>query len=256
MDNTSKKLFKKSFVGGFKREDVADYIADLAAKHAQEIEKLQGELKAAETKNSELLSANNDLVGEKKELLSRIDKLTATVAEGDAAKAELLALEEVRANIAADKESLETELASVKNALSASEAKVSEYQAREQEIRKNKEQIANLELEARNRSNRVEEETRNRMASEVAENKAYIDGEIKKLNQYRETVYAEIENLVAEMSESYQSTKDAVGDFKIGFKSVVTELAREIDSISDASLNIEDAFNALSSKCKNMREGQ
>ena len=58
------------------------------------------------------------------------------------------------------------------------------------------------------------------------------------------------------MSESYDGTKNAVQDFKIGFKAVVTELARGIDTISDASFNIEDAFNALKADCGNMREGK
>jgi len=76
----------------------------------------------------------------------------------------------------------------------------------------------------------------------------------QKLAAYREKTLSEIENLVAEMSASYDGTKNAVQDFKTGFKAVVTELAREIDTISDASFNIEDAFNALKTDCGNMRE--
>lgn len=256
MDNTSKKLFKKSFMGGFKREDVATYIAEISAEHASETRKLGDELKAAENTNQELASANGVLENEKKDLLNRVDDLSVKVSEGDAAKAELLALKEDYANLKAEKEKMAEEIAALKNALSASEAQISQYQAHEQEVRKSKEQIANLELDARNRATQIENEARADMAAEIAEHKAYIESENQKLDIYREETYSKIETLISKMADSYDNTKNAVYDFKTGFKAVVTELARGIDSISDTSLAIEEAFNELKADCSNMREGK
>ena len=58
MDNTSKKLFKKSFVGGFKKEDVANYIAEAATEHAREMDAVMSDMKALEAKNADIISAN------------------------------------------------------------------------------------------------------------------------------------------------------------------------------------------------------
>ena len=238
MDNTSKKLFKKSFMGGFNREDVANYIADLAGEHSREMGNIKAQLSAAECQAEELGATCKSLENDKKDLLGRVDELSAKVIEGDAAKAELLALKEAYSAMQAENESL-------KNALSASELKVNEYRTREEEFTRSKEQIANLELDARNRSKQIEEETKSKM-----------DAEMEKLDAYRKGILSEVEALVAEMGSEYQETKNAVNEFKLGFKSVVTDLARGIDTIAESSLGIENAFNALQEKCKNMQEGK
>jgi len=241
-------------MGGFKKEDVANYIAEAATEHAREIDAVKGDIKALETKNAEMTSVNEAQLEEKKNLLSRVDELSVKVSEGEAAKADLFALKEKYADLVTEKENLSSEILTLQNEISAKDAKIAQYEAREQEISRNKEQIANLELDARKRAEQMVEDTKEKMSKELEENRVYIESEKQKLAAYREKTLSEIENLVAEMSASYDGTKNAVQDFKTGFKAVVTELAREIDTISDASFNIEDAFNALKTDCGNMRE--
>ena len=256
MDNTSKKAFKKSFMGGFKKEDVASYIADLAAEHSRELESVREELKVANSKIEDLSSENQALSNEKKDLIKKVDDLSVKVTEGDDAKAELIALKEEYEALNAEKEKLEAEIASLKNEISAKDVKISQYEAKEIELSRSKEQIANLELDARNRSKQLEDDAKARIANELAAHKAYIESENEKLSQYRAKTIAEVEAIVAEVADTYGDTKKAVYEFKTGFKGVVAELARGIDTISDASLGIENAFNALKTECDNMREGK
>lgn len=254
MDNTSKKLFKKSFMGGFKREDVATYIAELAEEHAREVEALRSEIESAQNKITEMERKSAEDQKKIKELNASVDELSVKAEDGEITKAQLDALKEEFSTVKSEKETLEEEISNLRNEVSARDAKIAQYQSHEQEVRRNKEQIANLELDARKRSEQIEETAKARMEEERAAHKEYIEDEKRKLEEHRETVICEIEALVAKMAASYENTKSAVGDFKVGFKAVVTELAREIDSLSDSSLNVEDALNVLVADCKSIRE--
>ena len=256
MDNASKKLFKKSVVGGFKKEDVAAYIEQLSAKHAEEIDAIRAELKASATQNIELKNQIEELNRENREMESRIEALAIKEQECvdlsrelEEVKAELLTVNERKVDV-------ESELEAVKADCEEKAKKLAIYMGKEQEINKSKEHIADLELEALSRARNIENETKARMEEEEAQHRVAMEAQVREFNTYRDMKYREVERLISEISGAYQRTKSAVSGFKTGFKSVVADLAREIDIISEASNAVEQSFIELSEKYQNLDENE
>lgn len=247
MDNASKKAFKKSAFGGFKREDVVNYIASLSAEHAAEMDKIREELKVAATQNVELKNELSEITAERNELIKKLEdyeQISAALAD---AKEEIAKLSEL-------KERLEAENSELKISCNKMFSELDAYKIKEQEINKSKERIADLELEARRRVSEAEESARVKMAQDAERQRADMEAQVSEFNAYRDEKYAEVERNISDISKAYQNTKAAVGAFKTGFKGVVADLAREIDTLSEASLAVEEAFASLSETGKEKTE--
>ncbi len=243
MGNTSKKMFKKSAFGGFNREDVANYITSLSDKHAAEIDKIRDELKNSATENVELKNGMSELSAECKALKEKVadyEEMTDVLAQ---TKAELERVCEERKTLLEEKNVLEAQLESATEELNA-------LREREQEVKKSKERIADLELEARRRVAEAEELARAKMEADAERQRADMEAQLSEFNTYRDEKYAEVARNVSDVADAYQTTKAAVATFKTDFKGVVADLAREIDSLSEASLAVEQAFASLNEESK------
>lgn len=247
MDNASKKMFKKSAFGGFNRDDVANYITSLSEEHTAEVNKIREELKLSAQENVELKNKLSELEEKQKELVEKLkdyEEISEALAQ---TKAELESVCEARKALSEENETLKLQLQNTA-------AELNVLKEREQEVKISKERIADLELEARRRVAEAEESARARMEADAERQRADMEAQVSEFNAYRDGKYAEVERNISEISSAYQSTKAAVGAFKTGFKGVVADLAREIDSLSEASLVVEQAFASLSETGKEKTE--
>lgn len=254
MDNTSKKLFKTSVIGGFNREDVAAYIEHLTNQHVEEMQEIRNQLKAAAAQNITAKEQIDALSKSKSELEARVAELTQCAQDREE-------IYEALQNAQGENERLESKLRETEaNVLSLQKEhdnmanRIAGYVSMEQELNKSKEHIADLELDALRRAAEVEDAARARMQEEIEKHRAEMDEQEAALCAYREKSYAEVEDLVADISGAYLRVKSAVGAFKTGFKEVVSDLAKEIDIISDACGLVEQSFGDLCQRCTAMRE--
>ena len=236
-------------VGGFNRDDVATYIQELTMRHKAEMDELREQLKESaaqvicEKGNVEKLQA------EKAELETRVAELSEIAKERDTLLGELESAREKCIELSDKLNSAESELVSLRDAKTSLENRVSGYMNVEQELNKNKERIADLELSAIRRASEIEAQARARMEEEAAMHTAEIAEKEREFMQYSAQKRAEADALVREISDAYTNVKNAVSGFKTGFKEVVSSLAREIDVISEKCVVVEQAFDELKNKC-------
>lgn len=254
MDNTSKKLFKTSVIGGFNREDVAAYIEYLTNQHVEEMQEIRNQLKAAAAQNITAKEQNDALAKAKAELETRVAELTQCAQDREE-------IFDMLQNAQGENERMENKLAEAEEKISTLQRehdkmtkRIAGYVSMEQELNKSKEHIADLELDALRRAAEVEDAARARMQEEIEKHRAEMKEQEQELIAYRENSYSEVEDMVADISSAYLRVKSAVGGFKTGFKEVVSDLAKEIDTISDACSLVEQSFGDLCQKCTAMRE--
>lgn len=254
MDNASKKIFKTAVVGGFNREDVAAYIEHLTNQHVEEMQELRNELKAAAAQNIAEKEQNDALSKEKAELEARVAELAQCAQDREEIYETLQNAQGVNERLSSKLGEAEAQVAALQKERDSMAKRIADYVSMEQELNKSKEHIADLELDAMRRAGEVEDAARARMQEEIEKHRAEMQEEEQKLRAYREQSYAEVETMVADISGAYLRVKSAVGGFKTGFKEVVADLAKEIDTISEACALVEQSFGDLCQKCTAMRE--
>ena len=254
MDNTSKRLFKTSVIGGFKREDVAEYIEYLSNQHMEEMQEVRDQLKVAATQNIAAKEQIEALSRAKAELETRTAELSKRAQDRDELFETLQNVQCERERLASALTAAESELTVLRKEHETMSKRITGYVAMEKEFKKSKEHIADLELDALRRAADVEDAARVRMQQEVEKHLAEMAEQERQFHEYREQNYAEVESLVSDVSSAYLRVKTAVGGFKTGFKEVVADLAKEIDTISEACNLVEQSFGDMRQKCAAMRE--
>ena len=141
MDATEKKMFRKSVIGGFSKEDVNNYIVEISEKQATEIKELKEKCSAAEEKNREL----SEELSELKAKLSELSRDSAELSELKEKHAELSSAYEAKSS--------EASAASAKN--SELEARVGSLSSIEKEYVARKTELADIEISARGRANSI-----------------------------------------------------------------------------------------------------
>lgn len=254
MDNTAKKFFKTSMMGGFNRDDVFAYIESLTNQHCAEMQELKNELKAAASQNITLSEKNAEILQQKNEFETKCITLAKECENNVELSEKVSILSTENTELWNTIREREAELSAAQKELNEVRIKLQRYQNMEQELNKSKERIADLELSALRRADELEQEVRARMVEEDEKHREQMQIREQAYIDYRKSAYAEVESLVAEISSSYINVKSAVTGFKTGFKAVVTELAQEIDRVSDACNCVENSFGDLCQRCAAMRE--
>lgn len=254
MDNTSKKLFKTAAFGGFNREDVAAYIEQLTNQHTEALQALRNELKASAAQNITLKEQLDSLTEAKADLETQVEELIARSQDRDSLAAALQTAQDEKAQLSSELRDAKDAVSSLREAQTKLETRLRHYTELEQELNKSKEHIADLELDALRRAAEMEDAARVRMQEDEARHRAEMARQNEEFTAYREQQYAEAAALVTDISSAYLRVKSAVGAFKTGFKQVVSDLAREIDTISGACDMVEQSFGELCQKCADMRE--
>ena len=149
--------FRSAFFGGFKREDVLQYIEQTDSKYYSETEELRRQLTEAQTAMSELRTQNETLTEKNAELLERLGQMTL---DTDKIRAQLDRIEQgfslQTTEIEAQNERAEA-LAAENDRLREENAKLAdkcgEYDA-------SKDKIAEMELSAYRRAKQIDEDAR------------------------------------------------------------------------------------------------
>lgn len=254
MDTTAKKFFKTSMVGGFNRDDVFSYIESLTNQHCAEIQELKNELKAAASQNITLSEKNAEISQHKIELEAQCATLTKECDKNTELSEKVSVLSTENTELWSRIREREAEISVAQKELDGLRFKLQRYQNMEQELNKSKERIADLELSALQRADELEQEARARMEEEDEKHREEMQIREQAFVDYRKSAYEEVESLISEISSAYINVKGAVSGFKTGFKAVVTELAQEIDRVSEACDCVENSFGDLCNKCSIMRE--
>ena len=199
MDEQSKG-FRGALFGGFKREDVLQYIEQTDSKYYAETEELRRQLTEAQAALTELRSQNETLTEKNAELLERLVEMTL---DTDKIRAQL---DEIESGFSLQTSEIEAqnaraqELAAENDRLTAENAKLSakcgEYDA-------SKDKIAEMELSAYRRAKQIEEDAKNELQKLRRQSLEMIDQVKRQLDATKEnyrTVLARSQQESAEMA--------------------------------------------------------
>lgn len=231
---TGKKVFRKSFIGGFSKEDVNKYIAEASEKFTAEKEELSGRLAATEEKNriqSAELSAAND----------RIASLTKE-------SEELAALREKYAELekSLSEKSEEAEKLSFENALlKKKEAALSEV---EREYSARKTELAEIEISARSRANEIIAEAENNAARIRAELERELSEKKRSFEAERRCAISETGDTVAAVTKLIVALKTEVESMDIKILRMSDSLRTNVLSLSDAVTNANDKVEGITDR--------
>ena len=192
--------FRGALFGGFKREDVLQYIEQTDSKYYSEAEELRRQLTEAQSALTELREQNETLTGKNAELLERLGEMTL---DTDKIRAQL---DEIERGFSLQTGEIEAqnaraeELAAENDRLAAENAKLSakcgEYDA-------SKDKIAEMELSAYRRAKQIEEDAKSELQKLRRQSLEMIDQVKRQLDATKEnyrTVLARSQQESAEMA--------------------------------------------------------
>ena len=192
--------FRGALFGGFKREDVLQYIEQTDSKYYSETEELRRQLTEAQSALTELREQNETLTGKNAELLERLGEMTL---DTDKIRAQLDEIErgfslqtgEIEAqNARAEELAAENDRLATENAKLS--AKCGEYDA-------SKDKIAEMELSAYRRAKQIEEDAKSELQKLRRQSLEMIDQVKRQLDATKEnyrTVLARSQQESAEMA--------------------------------------------------------
>ena len=149
--------FRSAIVGGFRREDVVDYIEKLSSTHRSEIAQLQRELAERKT---ELESARTFSSGVEDKLAEKIDESAGLSGELDVLKAERNALKAELETGMSENSRLTASLADAEKRATEFGERSGELQNMLDEIERAKVRVADIELAAYDRARNIEDKAR------------------------------------------------------------------------------------------------
>lgn len=199
MDEQSKG-FRSAWFGGFKREDVMQYIEQTDSKYYAETEELRRQLTEAQSALGELREQNETLTEKNAELLERLGEMTL---DTDKIRAQLDEIEkgfslqttEIEAqNSRAQELAAENDRLTAENARLA--AKCGQYDA-------SKDKIAEMELSAYRRAKQIEEDAKTELQKLRRQSAEMIEQVKRQLDATKEnyrTVLARSQQESAEMA--------------------------------------------------------
>jgi len=217
-----KNTFRTAAVGGFNRQDVTDYITKTAAETAETVRLLEQER----------------------------DELAAAAAERDALAGEVESLREQLAALTAELEQERAErqrLSCADEAKRALEEKVADLEAQAAEYRELKDHIAQVELDARRRSEELLAQAEAQAAAITDEAKAAAEKLLAETKAeaaaVRRTLQAQVQSVSADYARLLQ-------DFDVMKNHVTGELRKMEVSFTQLPL----AFNKVSSELKQLEQ--
>ncbi len=232
--DTEKKMFRKSFLGGFSKEDVNSYIASVSEKYNAEKEELSEQLSAAENKNRTLaaeISAANE----------RIEALSKESAELLNLRAKYAELEKKYEDKTAEAEQLSTE----NTVLKAKEAALSEV---EREYSSRKSELAEIEISARSRANDIVTEAENNAARIRAELERTLAEKRREFEEERKSLFAETGDTVSAVTKLLSALKTEVESMDIKILRMSDSLRTNILTLSDAVDNANDKAESVTER--------
>lgn len=232
--NNEKKMFRKSFLGGFSKEDVNKYIAEASEKFNEEKADLSSRLEAAEEKERTLSSALSE-ANEKIEKLSKESE-------------ELLTLRAKHAELQAayDEKNAEAERLTTENAiLKAKETALSEI---EREYSSRKAELAEIEISARSRANDIVTEAETNASRIRADLERTLFEKKREFDLKKKDAVAEAGDAVNTVTKLLSALKTEVEGMDIKILRMSDNLRTNILSISDAVSNAGDKVDTVTEK--------
>ena len=208
MDEQSKG-FRGALFGGFKREDVLQYIEQTDSKYYAETEELRRQLTEAQAALTELRSQNETLTEKNAELLERLGEMTL---DTDKIRAQL---DEIESGFSLQASEIEAqnaraqELAAENDRLTAENAKPSakcgEYDA-------SKDKIAEMELSAYRRAKQIEEDAKNELQKLRRQSLEMIDQVKRQLDATKENYRTVLARSQQESAEMARKSGEVLGE--------------------------------------------
>lgn len=240
--------FRSAFFGGFKREDVLQYIEQTDSKYYSETEELRRQLTEAQTAMSELRTQNETLTEKNAELLERLGQMTL---DTDKIRAQLDRIEQgfslQTTEIEAQNERAEA-LAAENDRLREENAKLAdkcgEYDA-------SKDKIAEMELSAYRRAKQIDEDARVELQKLRRQSQEMIEQVKRQLDAAKEnyrTVLTRSQQESAEMARKAGEVLGEIDRISAALGKPKNESAKTAQEPDKAKNGLRDVLNNLRPK--------
>lgn len=242
------KGFRSAVFGGFKREDVLQYIEQTDSKYYSETEELRRQLTEAQTAMSELRTQNETLTEKNAELLERLGQMTL---DADKIRAQLDRIEQgfslQATEIEAQNERAEA-LAAENDRLRAENAKLAdkcgEYDA-------SKDKIAEMELSAYRRAKQIDEDARVELQKLRRQSQEMLEQVKRQLDTAKEnyrTVLTRSQQESAEMARKAGEVLGEIDRISAALGKPKSEPAKTAQEPDKAKSGLRDVLNNLRPK--------
>lgn len=242
--------FRSAFFGGFKREDVLQYIEQTDNKYYSETEELRRQLTEAQTAMSELRTQNETLTEKNAELLERLGQMTL---DTDKIRAQLDRIEQgfslQTTEIEAQNERAEA-LAAENDRLREENAKLAdkcgEYDA-------SKDKIAEMELSAYRRAKQIDEDARVELQKLRRQSQEMIEQVKRQLDAAKEnyrTVLTRSQQESAEMARKAGEVLGEIDRISAALGKPKNESAKAAQEPDKAKNGLRDVLNNLRPKAE------
>ena len=236
MDMTEKKAFRKSFIGGFSREDVNKYIEESTQKYTARIKELEEALLAATSERDELSGKLENAKTELSSLPGLKEKLEVIQLELEEKRSALSEREGQLSSLSVQNRELSERVA----ALSSIE---SEYLAKRAEL-------ADIEISARERAGKIVADAE----SEAGTRREALSEELylrrREFEEKREEAKREVTDAFSGITRLVDSLKGEVDSMDIRISRIADSAKNNVSclsaAISDAQEKISKISNTLS----------
>ncbi len=225
METTERKAFRKSFMGGFSKKDVNNYIAESSEKYTTKIKEAEDEISSLRAK---LESAEREL----SELSGIKEKFCATERELEEKSVALRGAEEKIASLSSE------------NATLTSRAEA--FSALEKEYLEKKAELADIEISARERANKIiaDAEAEAGARRDALSNELFAlrrDFEDKKNAANREAAEA-----ISDVSRLIDSLKNEIDSMELRITRITDSTKNNASCLSAAISDAEDKISKIS----------
>lgn len=240
--------FFRSALSGFNRQDVIDYIEKSQREASEQVQALELQINELKKNGEELCADLDSCVQERDLLRGQLEEMTQAY---ERAQAELT---ELRGKLSES----ESEAQSACDRQMALNDQLQEMQAEVAAARKEKESVAQLELEARKRAEDLLEETRAQAEDLLNQARSQAQALMTDANKQAETTvqaaYERAEEIRAAMEAQVSRTGEEADALISSVETITAHVAAELRKMDVAVAQLPINFDHLKDGLKDLRE--
>ncbi len=238
MDITEKKAFRKSFLGGFSKEDVNKYIEESTEKYTAKIKDAEEKFLAADRERSELATKLSAAEARIEELIKKNEEFEKLTEKHNSLTAE-------HANTMTKLTQREEELEKANAEISELSSKVSALNMVESEYTARKAELADIEISARSRAGEIISDAER----EAQSKRCALDEELslrrKNFEAKRDELFRETGDVVGGISRLMDSLKSEVDSMDSRITRIADAVKNNVSTLSDAVSDAQDKVGSI-----------
>ena len=238
--------FFRSALGGFNRQDVMEYVERTQKEAEAAAAALTAQVEELQRTGEETRRQLETCTQEREELARQLEDMTLRCGHAkNNWEAQAQAKESFRQDVAQRDQTIR-EITEENQRLFR---RVEELEGQMEDLRRQKEQVAQLELDARQRSSEVVDQAQRQAAGSTAQAQSQAEETVRQAQSQAEAILdrasARSEALLLETEERLNRTADQYGQFSRTVEAALAQITGEIQTLRGASERLPGCFQQL-----------